>query len=144
MAPPKKSPDEQHLEALSICHYILGGLHLLSGCVGVPIIALGNSGLLTRFKDSPSDPGEFLGPFLVLVGVGVILISWGQGILQIISGRKLALRHGRTFSIVVAAISCVNMPLGTVLGIFTLVVLSRPSVQALYLPAPSLLPTAAP
>jgi hypothetical protein len=33
---------------------------------------------------------------------------------------------------VVAAIECIFMPFGTVLGVFTIIVLSRPSVKALF------------
>jgi len=33
---------------------------------------------------------------------------------------------------VIAGLSCLNMPLGTVLGIFTLIVLSRESVKVLF------------
>ena len=46
--------------------------------------------------------------------------------------------YRQTFCVVVAAISCCFTPLGTVLGVFTLIVLFRPSVKALFgLDAPS-------
>jgi hypothetical protein len=41
-------------------------------------------------------------------------------------------RRHRTLSFVMACLTCINIPLGTALGVFTLVVLSRPSVKALY------------
>jgi len=31
-----------------------------------------------------------------------------------------------------AAIACINMPFGTALGVFTLIVLARPTVKALF------------
>ena len=34
--------------------------------------------------------------------------------------------------IVMAALACLSMPFGTVLGVFTIIVLARPSVQALF------------
>ena len=47
-----------------------------------------------------------------------------------IRGRRLAPRH-RTFSRVVAGLNCLHIPLGTVLGIFTSIVLGRESVGQL-------------
>jgi hypothetical protein len=41
-------------------------------------------------------------------------------------------RKNRTFSFVVACVNCIHVPLGTVLGVFTIVVLSRESVKRLY------------
>lgn len=49
-----------------------------------------------------------------------------------ISGRCLARRRNRLFSFVMAAFLCMFMPFGTVLGIFTIIVLSRESVKRLY------------
>ena len=45
---------------------------------------------------------------------------------------SLKKRQKRTFSFVIACICCMNIPLGTALGVFTLVVLSRQSVKAIY------------
>ena len=48
--------------------------------------------------------------------------------MMIIAGRMMAKRRRRMFCLIVAAISCLFFPLGTLLGIFTILVLSRPSV----------------
>ena len=40
-------------------------------------------------------------------------------------------RH-RTFCIVMAAIHCLYVPIGTVLGIFTIIILCKPEAQALF------------
>jgi hypothetical protein len=53
-------------------------------------------------------------------------------VLNVASGICIQKRQARTFSIVVAAINCLHIPLGTVLGVFTLVVLLRESVRDLY------------
>jgi hypothetical protein len=45
---------------------------------------------------------------------------------------NLKRRQKRTFSLVMACMCCMNIPLGTALGVFTLVVLSRQSVKAIY------------
>lgn len=61
-----------------------------------------------------------------------ILCGWTLAGLVIAAGRKLQRRVSRTFCLVVAGVECVMMPLGTVLGVFTIVVLMKDSVQKLF------------
>jgi hypothetical protein len=53
-------------------------------------------------------------------------------ILNLLSGLFILRRKYRYFSLVVAAINCLHIPLGTVLGVFTIIVLIRQSVVELY------------
>jgi hypothetical protein len=41
-------------------------------------------------------------------------------------------RKNRTFSFVVAAMNCLQFPFGTALGVFTFIVLARPTVKSSY------------
>jgi len=58
----------------------------------------------------------------------------------LIASRSLALRSRYTFALVVARTQCLFFAFGTILGVFTIVILSRDSVKALFdrtqLPAP--------
>jgi hypothetical protein len=56
----------------------------------------------------------------------------GSAILNVASGFCLRARKGRMFSVVVAVINCLHIPLGTALGVFTIIVLLRASVRDLY------------
>jgi hypothetical protein len=47
------------------------------------------------------------------------------------TGRSLALRKRYSFVFVMACVECLFIPFGTVLGVFTIIVLSRESVRAL-------------
>jgi hypothetical protein len=49
------------------------------------------------------------------------------------AGRSLQQRRRHTFVQVVSGIMCLFMPIGTVLGVFTIVVLSRDSVRQQFL-----------
>ena len=53
----------------------------------------------------------------------------GYALSLFLAARYLAARRRHMFCVVVAAISCAFSPLGTVLGVFTLIVLYRPSVR---------------
>jgi hypothetical protein len=50
----------------------------------------------------------------------------------LIAGRCLSRRKGYSFALVIACIECLFVPFGTILGVFTIVALSRESVRALF------------
>ncbi len=85
-----------------------------------------------RTRTSGDAPPAFIGYLLVGIGSAVVLFGWTVGALLIYSGLGLAQRKRRVFSMVMAALSCLQIPFGTILGVFTLVVLQRPTVRALY------------
>ena len=126
------SKDAEHLGLLAILHYVFGGFHILISCVGIVHITIGllmstNSAM---FGNNP--PPSWVGTLLMVIGGVVILLGWAWGICVIYSGRCIARRQHRTFSIVIAALSCASFPFGTALGIFTLIVLLSDSVRRLY------------
>lgn len=81
----------------------------------------------------PEFPPIF-GYFAIGMGSFALLFGWTTGALTIYSGRCLARRSRRMFSMVLAGINCLHVPFGMVLGVFTLIVLQRPTVLALYAP----------
>lgn len=64
-------------------------------------------------------------------GCGMLIILGLAGLFAYAGYCLQNLRH-RTFCIVMAAITCLSIPIGTILGVFTLVVLLRPSAAALF------------
>ena len=71
------------------------------------------------------------GIFLVIGAIGVLVI-WTLAIFAMIAGRRLARHRSHTFCLVVAATECLFMPLGTVLGVFTILVLVKPEARELF------------
>ena len=129
------TPDEEHLQLLSIFHYVVGGLIALIGCF--PMIHLGMgialvTGNLDEGLQDEGPPVAWIGWFFIVIALFIIGSAWGMAIATIIAGRKLAARRSRTFCIVIAALLCMFMPFGTALGVFTLIVLMRPSVEELF------------
>jgi len=57
-----------------------------------------------------------------------ILLGWLLAVMNFIVARKIVKRESRVFCLIVAGVNCMNMPLGTVLGVFTFILLSRPQV----------------
>lgn len=72
------------------------------------------------------------GLVVTLMSLAMMLTAWAMAVAMIIAGRGLKQRTKYTYCLVVAGISCIFMPLGTVLGVFTIVVLTRPGVKALF------------
>ena len=129
--------DLHHLKLLSIFYYISAGLQAIGGCFGAFYVVLGIGVANAPPPQSSSGQNveaapELLGGMLIAIGgcVGLLCIAWA--VLCIITGISLAAQRRRTLCLITAAIMCLNIPLGTVLGIFTFVVLSRPSVAALF------------
>jgi hypothetical protein len=129
--------DASHLRTLAICHYICGALEICFGSLFIFHIVMGavllhSPNLLTPATGPsvPLPPG--FAWIFILMGSFAVFSGWVSGILTIISGRCIARRRRRLFSLIMAGVNCLWAPIGTVLGIFTFVVLLRPSVQSLY------------
>jgi hypothetical protein len=135
-APPSSgSVDERHISLLSIFHFIWGGLSALLFSFGLIHVALGVMMVASpRGFASPGQapPPAFVGWLFILIGGAVVLFGWIIGGLTIYSGVCMRRRRYHTFSLIIAAISCLSFPLGTALGVFTFIVLLRPSVKAEY------------
>lgn len=124
--------DAEHLRLLSIFHYVMGGLHMVIGSIFILHFGFGALMASRAPMFGPNPPPQFVGVLLMCIGGGLILLGWGIGICTILSGRFIAQRKNRIFSIVIAAINCLSMPFGTALGVFTMIVLLRDSVRRLY------------
>lgn len=131
--------DSDHLHLLAIFHFIYGGFSLL-GLVFLYVhysfvrLVFTNPQMMEQMRrpkngePMPFDP-ETLVQFIVglYLFIGAIMVA--MAILNLASGLKLQARRSRTFIMVVAAFNCLGFPLGTVLGVCTLVVVQRESVR---------------
>jgi hypothetical protein len=123
--------DEEQLHLLSVFHYVLAAICAL--CSLFPLIYFGIG--LAMMAGAGGDRPEPFGPLLAgcfVAGIGGLFLvaAVGYALALFLAARFLAERRRHTFCVVVAAISCSFTPLGTVLGVFTLIVLFRPSVRA--------------
>jgi hypothetical protein len=128
--------DTERLDLLAIFHYVVAGLAalfsffpLLYTAVGVIFIFAARHGTA---KPGEELPPEFLGWIFVGVGSFLFLLGIAMAICILIGGRCLSRRNCYSFALVMACIECLFVPFGTILGVFTIVVLSRESVKALF------------
>jgi len=126
--------DEEHLRLLSIGYYIAGGLHLAFASLFIfhfvfLTVFASNPDLFPTGKGGP--PDAMVHVFAWVVGV-FILLGWTFGALTIYAGRCIKFRSRRALSLVMAALNTIAIPVGTIVGVCGLMVLSRASVRRLY------------
>lgn len=136
-----QSEDDQHLNLLSIFHYVVGGLVGVFSLLPILYIVMGLAMVFApeMFGENRGHaPPAFLG--WLIAGVGCVALVFGLTLATcvVLAGRSLASRTRYTFCLVMAGIECVFMPLGTILGVFTIVVLMRESVKSLFQASPSI------
>ena len=131
----QQKKDADHLRLLAAFHFVLAGLAL----IGIGFIVL-HHGLMQHFFDNPEmwknqkggpPPAEFFSIFKwFYLFMGTAFLA--GGIVNLVSGLFIQKRKYRLFSLIVAGINCIQIPFGTTLGIFTIIVLLRESVRDLY------------
>jgi len=126
--------DAEHLQLLSIFHFVGAGLALL----GIIFLIAHYSIFNAVFANPKMWENQKQGPpaemFAVFKWVYLFFAIWfiGCGAMNVVSGLWIRAKKQRTFSMIVAGFNCMHFPLGTVLGVFTLIVLLRDSVRKLY------------
>ena len=133
--------DEEHLRLLAIFHYVVAGLAALFSFFPLLYTTVGAIFIFVARHGTPKPgeelPPEFLGWFFVVLGLLLFLLGIAMAICILIVGRCLSRHKHYTFVLVMACIECLFIPFGTILGVFTIVVLSRQSVRGLFSTATS-------
>ena len=127
------SKDLEHLNLLGVFHYVLGGIVGFFACM--PLIHVGMGVFLLsqpRGFGGPNGVPSFVGWMFVILGTTFVVLGWTLAGMLLAAGSRLRRRRKRIFCIVVAALSCAFTPLGTVLGVFTLIALFKPEVKTLF------------
>lgn len=109
--------DLEYIRLLSIFHYVVGGLIALFACFPIIHLVIGITFLTADIPQKPGEP-EFpkilFGLMFTIFPLVFIVGGWILAICTIIAGRKLSKQQGYT------------------LGVFTIIVLMRDSVKALF------------
>lgn len=128
--------DAEHLDLLGLFHYITGGIvTAFSALFAFQYILVR---LFLQIPDVQREIEQADAPVLAIFGFieafATVTIAAGlvYGVLMIVSGWFLRERCRRVFSFVVAIPMLALVPWGTILGVFTLLVLERASVKSIY------------
>ena len=125
-----------HLRLLAIFHYVVAGLAALFSLFPLLYTMVGSIFIFAARHGTPKPgeelPPEFLGWVFIALGSVLFLLGIAMAICILIAGRCVSRCKHYTFALVMACVECLFIPFGTILGVFTIVTLSRESVKALF------------
>ncbi len=125
--------DTEHLRLLRIFWYIWAGITGFFSCIFIVHIVMGIVFVVSPPTSSTGGPvPPFLGWMFIAMGSCFMLFGWTIAVLSIFVANSLGRRRRHMFCLIVSGIACLNVPLGTILGVFTMIVLLRPTVKTLF------------
>ena len=121
----------EHLRLLRIGYFVMGGVSAFTSLFGIFYAFMGVF-VLSTIRHSPAShgqpPPEFIAWLFAAIGLLIVVLGGTYAALAFFTARNLRLRRGRTICLVTAGLTCIYIPFGTLLGIFTFSVLGQPSV----------------
>jgi hypothetical protein len=125
--------NEDYLKLLSIFHYVVAAMAVLFALIPTIHLVLGVAMASGALRD-PKDPFPLalLGWFFILFASIWILCGLTFAVCVFLAGRSLQARTRYMFCLVMGGLECMFMPFGTVLGVFTLILLLKDDVKALF------------
>jgi hypothetical protein len=125
--------DARQLDLLAIFHYVVAGLLALFGAFPIIHLVMGIAIVNGSFGNDKGDsPPDMFGYFFIAIALMMIISMWAMAFGVLMAGSNLKRRVGYMYCLVVAGVECTFVPFGTVLGVFTIIVLMRPSVKTLF------------
>lgn len=125
--------DLEHLRLLKMFFYLKAGVTALFASLFIfhfifMVILAVNPSMFGETKGSGEFPALVFG---IVIGL-FICLGWLIAILSAYAGKCIGQRKNRGLIYTMAAINCLFIPYGTALGIFTFMVMNRPSVKTLF------------
>ncbi len=109
----------------------MGVLTALMACIplihlfiGIAILGSGPAGI--------DAVPRVVGLLFVILSVIIIAAGWVMAVLIILAGNNLKQRRAYNYCLVIAFLECLIIPLGTVLGIFTILNLTKEPTRELF------------
>jgi hypothetical protein len=128
MAQTSLQQKENYLDILAVFHYVYGGFSLVVTAAVLAFMGIAMGGA----TDWGHNWDPTAGCILTVAFFFAMIFAGGISVLNLLTGRALQTRRGYVLSLVTAGVNCLNLPLGTLLGIFTLVLLSDPQVRPMF------------
>jgi uncharacterized membrane protein YhaH (DUF805 family) len=136
--------DEEHLKLLSLGYVVSAGVSAFYSLFGLLYVFLGimMGATFAHLPQTPANPAQapppaFVGWIFTFIGLAFFLIAIAVTAARLRAAWCIKHRRSRVFCMVIAGIGCLEFPYGTVLGIFSFLVLGRDSVVPLFCPRPS-------
>lgn len=123
----------ENLRTIGIFYYVVAAFAAMIALIPMIHLTIGSVLLIVSLVN-PKEmfPLTFVGGVFVLVASFLILLGATFGTCLFFTGRFLRQTRHYYFCLVMGGVACVFFPWGTVLGVFTLVLLSKEEVRALF------------
>jgi hypothetical protein len=109
---------------------LFGLIYVFMG-VMMGVIFGADSGAAGHTGDAPP---AFIRWIFGIIGFAIFLFLVTMAVLKFIAALRIKHRRSRVFCMVVAGITCLEIPYGLLLGVCTFIVLERASVKRLFAP----------
>lgn len=137
--------DDEQLRLLRIGYFTMGGVAVFTALFGALYAVMGI--FIASIPMAATQPGQPPPAMMVWIfaafGFAFMLMAGVFALLNFLTARALRQRRSRGLCMVIAALSCLSIPFGTLLGVFTFIVLGRPSVRQLFEAPPNSMPPSA-
>jgi hypothetical protein len=128
--------DVGYLNLLSLFHFIVAGVAGLFSClplfnllIGIPILkdvpyALSQSEYFSQYTLAPL--------MFILLPTGMTVIGWMFAIAMALNGCYIKNRQWLKYCMIMSGIETIFTPFGTALGVFTIILLTKPNIKILF------------
>ena len=123
--------DKDTLHILAIFHYVIAGFVGLIACIPLIHLTVGISILVGGISTDEPVMGV-AGAFFVVIASIIILIGWGMAYFIFYAGKNLDRQTKYQVCMIGGGVLCIFLPLGTILGVFTLLALQDQEVKELF------------
>lgn len=129
--------DEEQLRLLRIGYFTMAGVAVFTSLFGLLYALFGFMIVHLPMQPAQSNqaPPEVVAWIFAAFGLGFMLVAGIYTLLAFLTARALRHRRAKALCLVTAALTCLHIPFGTLLGAFTFIALGRPSVARLFTPA---------
>ena len=135
---PLVDQDQEHLRLLSMIYYIYAGITAFFGLFGAAYLILGLVFAVNPPSTTAQGDPKIIGYIFTALGGVFLFLAMVITAAELVVARSLKARRHHTFCLIVAGFNCLWIPIGTALGVCTIVVLQRPAVRGLFGPAEEL------
>jgi hypothetical protein len=118
------SREEKSLDLIALFHHVLA---IITGITALtPIIHFIFGVMLLNVESGAGDPApRVFALIFIILSTLIILAGWTLAVLIFIAGNKIRNRQSYNYCMIIAFIECLLLPLGPILGIYTIITLNK-------------------
>jgi hypothetical protein len=124
--------DSAQFDLLPVGYWVSAGFWGFYALCMVAYFAIFGTLFMSIPKGDSGAPPPALGWFFVIVGCLTLVIAAVFVTLKVLAGFWLRRRTHRAATMVIAALGCLELPYGTLIGVWTFIGMARPAIRAQY------------